>query len=88
MKRNGVTKLQASDIERLLKDNFKFYQIADRVRKHPTCISKEILNNRIQHIPPDFNNRTNHCKNMSLISHYDILVLLVLLVLLVITSHH
>lgn len=58
-----LTLIDREDIERLLKDNFKFYQIADRVRKHPTCISKEILNNRIQHIPPDFNNRTNHCKN-------------------------
>lgn len=55
--------LDREDIERLLKDGFKFYQIADRIRKHPTSIPKEILNNRVQHRPSNYNNKTNYCKN-------------------------
>ena len=41
-----LTLLNREDIEKLLKLNFKFYQIADNIQKHPTTISKEILNNR------------------------------------------
>lgn len=54
--------LDREDIEQLLKESFKFYQIADRIRKRPTSISKEILNNRTQHQPSNFNNKSNYCK--------------------------
>ena len=54
--------LDREDIERLLKEGFKFYQIADRIRKRPTSIPKEILNNRTQHQPSNFNNKSNYCK--------------------------
>ena len=58
-----LTLLNREDIEKLLKLDFKFYQIADNIQKHPTTISKEILNNRIEHKPSNFNNRNNYCKN-------------------------
>lgn len=58
-----LTLLNREDIEKLLKLNFKFYQIADNIQKHPTTISKEILNNRIEHKPSCFNNNTNFCKH-------------------------
>ena len=58
-----LTLLNREDIEKLLKLDFKLYQIADNIQKHPTTISKEILNNRIEHKPSNFNNRTNHCKH-------------------------
>lgn len=58
-----LTLLNREDIEKLLKLNFKFYQIANNIQKHPTTISKEILNNRIEHIPSSFNNNTNFCKH-------------------------
>lgn len=43
--------------------DFKFYQIANNIQKHPTTISKEILNNRTEHKPSNFNNKTNNCKH-------------------------
>ena len=58
-----LTLLNREDIEKLLKLDFKLYQIADNIQKHPTTISKEILNNRTEHKPSNFNNRTNHCKH-------------------------
>ncbi len=57
-----LTLLNREDIEKLLKLDFKFYQIADNIQKHPTTISKEILNNRTEHKPSNFNNKTNYCK--------------------------
>ena len=57
-----LTLLNREDIEKLLKLDFKFYQIANNIQKHPTTISKEILNNRTEHRPSNFNNKTNHCK--------------------------
>ena len=57
-----LTLLNREDIEKLLKLGFKFYQIAEHVQKHPTTISKEILNNRIEHNPSNFNNKVNQCK--------------------------
>jgi IS30 family transposase len=60
-----LTILNREDIEKLLKLDFKFYQIADNIQKHPTTISKEILNNRTQHKPSNFNNKTNYCKHKS-----------------------
>ena len=57
-----LTLLNREDIEKLLKLDFKFYQIANNIQKHPTTISKEILNNRTEHTPSNFNNKTNHCK--------------------------
>ena len=61
-----LTILNREDIEKLLKLDFKFYQIADIIQKHPTTISKEIKNNRIEHLPSNFNNNTNHCKHKSI----------------------
>lgn len=58
-----LTILNREDIEKLLKLDFKFYQIADNIQKHPTTISKEIINNRIQHKPSNFNNKSNFCKH-------------------------
>lgn len=58
-----LTILNREDIEKLLKLDFKFYQIADNIQKHPTTISKEILNNRIEHKPSNFNNKSNYCKH-------------------------
>ena len=57
-----LTLLNREDIEKLLKFGFKFYQIADNIQKHPTTISKEILNNRVEHKPSNFNNKSNYCK--------------------------
>ena len=57
-----LTIFNREDIEKLLKLDFKFYQIANNIQKHPTTISKEILNNRTEHRPSNFNNKTNHCK--------------------------
>lgn len=58
-----LTLLNREDIEKLLKLDFKFYQIADNIQKHPTTISKEILNNRTEHKPSNFNNKTNYCRH-------------------------
>lgn len=58
-----LTILNREDIEKLLKMDFKFYQIADNIQKHPTTISKEIINNRTQHKPSNFNNKSNFCKH-------------------------
>ena len=58
-----LTILNREDIEKLLKLDFKFYQIADNIQKHPTTISKEILNNRIEHKPSNFNNKSNYCRH-------------------------
>lgn len=58
-----LTILNREDIEKLLKMDFKFYQIADNIQKHPTTISKEIINNRTQHKPSNFNNKLNFCKH-------------------------
>lgn len=58
-----LTLLNREDIEKLLKLDFKFYQIADNIQKHPTTISKEILNNRTEHQPSNFNNKSNYCKH-------------------------
>ena len=56
-----LTLLDREDIEKLLKVGFKFYQIADRLQKHTTTISKEIQRNRIEHKPSKFNNKSNFC---------------------------
>ena len=61
-----LTLLNREDIEKLLKLDFKFYQIADNIQKHPTTISKEILNNRTKHIPSNFNNKSNYCKHKNI----------------------
>lgn len=61
------------DIENLLKIDFKFYQIADNIPKHPTTISKEILNNRTEHKPSNFNNKSNCCEH-KILAHYKISV--------------
>ena len=58
-----LTLLNREDIEKLLKLDFKFYQIANNIQKHPTTISKEILAHRIEHKPSIFNNNTNYCKH-------------------------
>lgn len=58
-----LTILNREDIEKYLKMDFKFYQIADLIQKHPTTISKEILNNRTQHKPSNFNNKLNFCRH-------------------------
>lgn len=55
--------IDREDIERLLKAGFKFYQIAERLRKDPTTISKEVKRNRTMHNPSGFNNSSNHCKH-------------------------
>ena len=57
-----LTLLNREDIEKLLKLDFKFYQIANNIQKHPTTISKEVLNNRTEHHPSNFNNKSNYCK--------------------------
>ena len=58
-----LTPLNRQDIEKLLKDGFKFYQIADYLQKDPTTISKEIKKYRTEHFPSNFNNSTNFCKH-------------------------
>lgn len=58
-----LTLMDREDIERLLKNNFKFYQIAERVRKDSSTISKEIQKNRIERKPSKFNNNLNLCKH-------------------------
>ena len=57
-----LTLLNREDIEKLLKLDFKLYQIANNIQKHPTTISKEILNNRTEHHPSNYNNKSNYCK--------------------------
>ena len=54
------------DIEKLLKAGFKFYEIADKIQKHKTTISKEVKKYRTEHKPSNFNNKTNYCKHKSL----------------------
>lgn len=41
--------LNREDIKKLLKLDFKSYQIADNIQNHSTTISNEILNNRTKH---------------------------------------
>jgi len=54
--------IDREDIERLLKDGFKFYQISERLGKDPTTISKEIKKNRTERQPSNFNTNFNLCK--------------------------
>ena len=58
-----LTLLNREDIEKLLKDGFKFYQIAEHIQKDPTTISKEIKKYRTEHKPSNFNNKSNFCKH-------------------------
>lgn len=58
-----LTLLNRKDIEKLLKAGFKFYQIAENIQKDPTTISKEVKKYRTEHLPSNFNNRNNYCKN-------------------------
>ena len=58
-----LTLLDREDIEKLLKAGFKFYQIANRIQKDPTTISKEIQKYKIEHQPSNFNNKSNFCKH-------------------------
>lgn len=57
-----LTLFNREDIEKFLKAGFKFYQIAEKIQKDPTTISKEIKKHRTEHKPSNFNNRTNFCK--------------------------
>ena len=57
-----LTFLERENIEKFLKDGFKFYQIANKLQKDPSTISKEIKRNYTEHIPSNFNNKTNFCK--------------------------
>lgn len=58
-----LTLFNREDIEKLLKADFKFYQIAEKIQKDPTTISKEIRKHRTEHWPSNFNNNNNFCKN-------------------------
>lgn len=58
-----LTLFNREDIEKLLKSGFKFYEIADKIQKHKTTISKEIKRYRTEHKPSNFNNKSNFCKN-------------------------
>ena len=58
-----LTLFNREDIEKLLKAGFKFYEIADKIQKHKTTISKEVKRYRTEHKPSNFNNKTNFCKN-------------------------
>lgn len=60
-----LTLLNREDIEKFLKANFKFYQIAEQLQKDSTTISKEIKRYKIEHKPSNFNNKTNFCKHKS-----------------------
>lgn len=58
-----LTLFNREDIEKLLKAGFKFYEIADKIQKHKTTISKEVKRYHTEHKPSNFNNKTNFCKN-------------------------
>lgn len=58
-----LTPLDREDIEKLLKAGFKFYEIAERLQKDSSTISKEIKKHRIEYTPPSFNSRINFCKH-------------------------
>ena len=58
-----LTILNRENIERLLKANYNFSQIAQQIQKHQTTVSKEILNNRTQIKASTFNNRFNQCRH-------------------------
>lgn len=58
-----LTPLDREDIEKFLKAGFKFYQIADRLQKDSSTISKEIKKHRIENTPPSFNNKINFCRH-------------------------
>lgn len=58
-----LTPLDREDIEKLLKLGFKFCDIADRLQKDSSTISKEIKKHRTEYTPPSFNNRVNFCKH-------------------------
>ncbi len=61
-----LTLFNREDIEKLLKAGFKFYEIADKIQKHKTTISKEVKKYRTEHKPSNYNNKTNYCKHKSL----------------------
>ena len=45
-----LTFLERENIEKFLKDGFKFYQIGNKLQKDPSTISKEIKRNYTEHI--------------------------------------
>ena len=57
-----LTLIDREDIEKLLKEGFKLHQIAERVRKETSTISKEIKRNKIEYHSSGFNNSHNYCK--------------------------
>lgn len=57
-----LTLFNREDIEKFLRAGFKFYEIASKIQKHKTTISKEVKKYRTEHKPSNFNNKTNNCK--------------------------
>lgn len=58
-----LTLFNREDIEKLLKAGFKFYEIADKIQKHKTTISKELKKYQTERKPSNFNNKTNYYKH-------------------------
>ena len=67
-----LTLFNRENIEKLLKAGFKFYEIADKIQKHKTTISKEVKKYRTEHKPSNFNNKS--------INHFVILKTYVILI--------
>ena len=61
MKQKHLTLEERETIEDLLKDNFNFTQIGERIGKHWTTISKEILNHRFKKESIQYNSYFANC---------------------------
>lgn len=61
MKQKHLTLEERETIEDLLKDNFNFTQIGEKIGKHRTTISKEILNHRFKKDSVQYNSYFANC---------------------------
>lgn len=61
MKQKHLTLEEREAIEDLLKDNFNFTQIGEKIGKHRTTISKEILNHRFKKESVQYNSYFANC---------------------------
>lgn len=61
MKQKHLTLEERETIEDLLKDNFNFTQIGEKIGKHRTTISKEILNHRFKKESIQYNSYFANC---------------------------
>ena len=63
MKQKHLTLEERETIESLLKDGLNFTEIGERINKHRTTISKEILNHRLKKEVNMYGRSYVHCNN-------------------------